>query len=172
MRTPPTCRRSTHPTDDPRRVPIAIFHTDVTIAGVRIAVKAPPAPVKRATRGAVRTPVSEKADQKIPAGSYILGLWFGEAAVFAKNLDFVGYLGKPTVVAKNLGREGPEAVPVPASIALDGDVETVKFGVWLPSGGKGVPDSTGWLISWGNKFEEGALEKAGRNWRDSPPTTK
>jgi formylglycine-generating enzyme required for sulfatase activity len=149
---------------------LGAFHTDVPIAKVRIRAPAP-ADAKPPRRGPVEPHVSEKPDQKIPAGSYIVGIWFGEVALFAPNLDFVGYLGKPTITAKNLDKpkDGAEPPSISTSIVLDSDVESAKFIVWLPIGGKTISDSTGALISWTNEFEPEALEKAGRNWRDSPP---
>ena len=148
------------------------FHTDVPIVKVKIAVKA--TVVKRATRNIPEPTVSEKADQKIPAGSYIIGLWFGEVGLFTPNLDFVGFLGKPTVIAKNLEKpkDTDEYTPISTTVEVDTDGETAKFGVWMPIGGKGMPHHLGVLISWGNEFEAGAIDKAGKNWRDSPPIKK
>ncbi|MGE0191023.1 MAG: formylglycine-generating enzyme family protein [Planctomycetota bacterium] len=112
-----------------------------------------------------------------PAGTYIVGYWYGEAALFDASMDLVAFIPKmlEQLIQVDVQKAKADKVP-PSSLMLDADLDEGRIQHWFPLGGK-KPDAKLWVtLDIGLRFAPGQLyakSKAEKNpWELSTPATR
>jgi formylglycine-generating enzyme required for sulfatase activity len=152
-------------TQDDTPLLIGVYHTDIGIEKANVIDSS--APVAEKPQGGRRHKGGKGATKpavkpgKIDAGSYLIGLWFGEVVLLRPNLDVMGFLGKPSAVAKNLKKDEK---PPASAIDVDADADLVKVTTWLRLGGRDTQPTEGITLTFSVTTVSGALSSAG-SWR-------
>jgi formylglycine-generating enzyme required for sulfatase activity len=153
-----------HPTADEDAPPIAVFHTDIPLTKVLLVDRAAAAPAAGgpAARKKAAAEMPPTKPGTLPPDTYVLGLAYGHVGVFRANLDPVGFLPElPSFQAVKLGKKAPP----PTVLEVDEDIDRIKqVSFWIATGGKGVDDADGFVITFSADTLAGELGKAG-SWR-------
>lgn|GEM_PF-3354091 len=169
VRTPEALKAYTENAAENRdALPVAVFHTDLTLSKVALLDKAAAAAAaaesagkRRGERGKKETGLPATKEGDLVGDTYILGISHGHIGVYRANLDFVAYLGKPVVTAMKLKKgEAPPA----ATLDVDPDADLVKVSFWIAYGGKGMEAEDGVKLEFSITTATGDAEKAG-SWR-------
>ena len=149
-------------------LPVAVFHTDLTLTKVNLFDKKAAAEAA-ATAGSGPRRVRDKKEAglpptvvgDLPSDTYVLGISHGFIGVYRANLDLVAFFDKPVLTARKLGKD--EAPPA-ATLEVDPDADLIKVSFWIEYGGKGPEPTDGVLVEFSVSTATGEAEKAG-SWR-------
>lgn len=158
--------------DHPDPLAIGVFHTDVDLAKVKALDRAAAAAKEAEEKGKRRRGSKEKSElpptvvQDQKRGTYVLALSHGHIGLYADNLDFIAFLGKPTITDVKI-KKGE--APPKATLAIDPDVDLIKATLWIGIGGKNWDETSYVKIQFQVDTVAGQLEKAckGSSWRPS-----
>lgn len=157
--------------DHPDPIAIGVFHTDVDLAKVKVldkvaaAAKAAEEKNQRRSRNRGKVELPPTKEQDLPRGTYVLGLAHGHVGLYADNLDFIAFLGKPNITVVKL-KKGE--APPRATLSVDEEIDLVKVALWIGVGGKNWDEADYVKIQFQVDTVAGQLQKqGGGRWRMS-----
>lgn len=174
VRSPEDLKKYTENAADNRdALPMAVFHSDLTLSKVllfdKVATAAAAAADKDKRRGSKKEgamPATKEGD--LAGDTYVLGMSHNHVGLYRANLDFVAYLGTPVLTARKLKKDEPRPATV---VTVDPDADLVKVKFWIAWGGKGMDPADGVDVEFSVQTETGAAEKAG-SWREGSSATE
>ena len=165
-------------------LPVGVLHTDVPL--VELDVVKPTSEMtedelkdlekKRKRKDAFKPFV--KGGGEAPAGSYIIGYWHGEAALFDASMDLVAFIPKMTeqLIQVDVQKANKPAQVPPSSLSLDADLDEGRIQHWFPLGGKKRDPKLYVTLDIGLRFKQGQLYAKTKNdtnpWELSTPAVR
>jgi len=162
---------------------LGVLHTDIGLEGVQVrkpeeivvpdadGAKAPKKKKKkkkgRRGRGRARAPLT--IEGTCPAGTYVLGIWFGRLTIMTPGKEFVCFvpLLKGQKLAYEVTKVKPEDVVAP-TLKVDPELDWADLTFDMPLGGRGTAPDVRLKVTARLTFEVGSLEAAG-TWVQEDP---